>query len=66
MSNNHQTTGQRIRTARDKQGKTQRAVAILAGITNVQLCRIERDQVDAKHETLKRIAKILRLKLEDL
>jgi len=64
MSDNEQqviTTGQRIRAARKKNGESLATVAARAGLTIAQLCRIERDQVEATVPTLRKIGKSLRV-----
>ncbi|MDO4283512.1 MAG: helix-turn-helix transcriptional regulator [Clostridia bacterium] len=64
MSNN---LGKRIQEVRKKRGFSQREFASLSGITQVQLCRIERGNSKRPYtKTLKAISKYLEIDLEEL
>lgn len=64
MSNN--TTGKVLKEARLKKGLTQGELAEKSGIHPNTYARIERDEQEPGFETVKKLAKALGLKLEDI
>lgn len=64
MSN--RTTGTVLKDARLKQGLTQLEVSEKAGIHPNTYAKIERDEQEPSFETIKKLANVLGLKLEDI
>lgn len=60
------TIGQRVRSAREAAGLSQRALAAAASMTQANLCAIERDERDLLTATLGNLAKALRVHPRDL
>lgn len=60
------TTGQILKEARDKLHLTQQEVAEKSGIHTNTYAKIERDEQVPSFDTVKRLAKVLQLKLEDI
>ena len=60
------TTGKILKDARNKLGLTQQEVAEQSGIHPNTYAKIERDEQEPSFDTVKRLAKVLKLKLEDI
>ncbi|MGZ6005113.1 MAG: helix-turn-helix transcriptional regulator [Candidatus Saccharimonadales bacterium] len=55
-----------MKDARNKLGLTQQEVADMSGIHWNTYAKIERDEQEPSFDTVKRLAKVLKLKLEDI
>ncbi len=60
------TTGKILKDARNKLGLTQQELAEKAGIHPNTYAKIERDEQEPSFDTVKRLASVLKLKLEDI
>ncbi len=60
------TTGKIFKDARNKLGLTQQELAEKAGIHPNTYAKIERDEQEPSFDTVKRLANVLKLKLEDI
>ncbi len=61
------TIGQRVRALREKRGFTQEELGKQAGLHRVQIAQVEGDRYRSPRlETLRRLAKALRVSLADL
>jgi len=56
----------RLRVIRKRKGLTQRAVATKATMSYTYLCNLENGKVDASLNTLRRLAKVLKVRVVDL
>lgn len=56
----------RLLIARKKMGLSQQELAELAGTTNVQICRIENNNVMPKSDLLKKLSEILNVSMDYL
>ncbi len=61
-----QSTGSVLKAARNKASLTQQELADKAGIHPNTYAKIERDEQEPSFDTVKRLAKVLKLKLEDI
>ena len=61
-----QTTGSVLKEARISANLTQQELADKAGIHSNTYAKIERDEQEPSFDTIKRLAKALKLKLEDI
>lgn len=61
-----QSTGSVLKAARTKANLTQQELADKAGIHPNTYAKIERDEQEPSFDTVKRLAKVLKLKLEDI
>lgn len=56
----------KIRSIREHQGLTQKALALKAQMSITYLCNVELDKVDPSLSTLRRLAKALKVRVADL
>lgn len=56
----------RLRAIREQQGLTQRTVAAKAKMSYTYLCNLENRKADASLSTLRRLAKVLKVRVADL
>ena len=56
----------KIRDIRESRGMTQRALAVKAGLSPVYLCNVEGGKANVSLFTLRRLAKVLKVKVSDL
>ena len=56
----------RLRAIREQQGLTQRTVATKAKMSYTYLCNLENGKADASLTTLRRLAKVLKVRVADL
>lgn len=61
-----QSTGLVLKVAWNKASLTQQELAYKAGIHSNTYARIERDEQEPSFDTVKRLAKVLKLKLEGI
>jgi transcriptional regulator with XRE-family HTH domain len=61
-----QTTGSVLKNARLERGLTQLELADKAGIHPNTYAKIERDEQEPSFDTVKRLAKVLKIRLEDI